>query len=116
MKTDIEIELYNSVYNKGMFNVLNNDTIGNWYGYHYIDETVSHFNRYSKGKIHGLRYGFHPKLKELKNISKLKYGKYNGISVMKLYKEDGWESYMLEVVIRENDKLVKQMEPRVVLD
>ncbi len=116
METDIEIELYNGFHNKGQFDALSQNIIGNYYMYHYNDETISYFNRYCKGKKHGPEYRFHIERKELRSISKFNYGKYHGTCICKVYKEDGCESDMLEVIIHKNDKLVKEMKRRIVLD
>jgi hypothetical protein len=116
MKTDIEIIICNGSHHRGMYDTLVQDSIGNWYGYDYKDETVCHFDRYYKGKIHGLQYRFHNKLKEIREFTKFKYGYPHGTCIVKSYKKYGWESDMLEAVIRKNGTIVKRMDPCVVLD
>jgi hypothetical protein len=118
METDIEIEIepYYPFYKKGVWDILHGFPIGNRYAYHDNDETICYFEVYYKGELHGPQYIFHDKLKELSEYYKFKYGKYHGTCISKAYKEYGWASDMMEIVIVNNDTLIKELKPRVVLD
>jgi hypothetical protein len=116
METDIEITIHNRCRSKVFLGKLDGGAIGYIYTFHYKDETIHNFKRFSKGLMDGPQYRFNDKLKEIEHISKFKHGKTDGKYIGKVYKKDGWGSDMLEVIIRKNDKVVKRMKPRVVLD